>query len=255
MTAPEEVRFWVTPEDPRWPGRLGALTTTRQPPPGVGGGRYGWNQAAHVDDRPDAVARQRRALVAQSGVFGVQWLTQVHGRACFEAGPDTLAQAPQADAVWTRQRGLGLAILTADCVPVVLGDGDATVIGAAHGGWRGLVGGVLEELVAALPVPAAALAAWLGPAIGPDAYQVGDDVAAAIAGLADGDVLARRVLRRDPAPGHHRLDLFELSRALLERAGVGRVYSERHCTFSDARFYSYRRDGRTGRMATLAWLR
>lgn len=183
----------------------------------------------------------------------VQWLTQVHGSRCMEARRGTLAIRPSADAAWTSERGLALAVVTADCVPAVICDRAGTVVGVAHGGWRGLVGGVLETLVAALPVPPGDLVAWLGPAIGPGAYEVGEDVASAVTGLADGARLAAECLRAG-APGKHYLDLFTLSERLLVQAGVGEVTSERLCTFSDRRFYSFRRDGTTGRMATLGWL-
>lgn len=263
MTPPDRIAngthsagSWVTPRSDTWPPGLGALTTTRAAPAGLDpAGRFGWNLANHVEDDPAAVAAGRRMLAAHAGVTGIQWMNQVHGADCFEAGPATVTQQPDVDALWTRTRGLGLAALTADCVPVVMGDRDGSVAAVAHGGWRGLVGGVLETLVRALPVSPRDLVAWLGPAIGPDAYQIGADVVSGIEARPDGGRLLGRVLRPDPAPGHHRLDLFELALTLLEQAGVGQVSSERYCTFADTRFYSFRRDRQTGRMATLAWLR
>jgi polyphenol oxidase len=188
------------------------------------------------------------------GLGPVQWLTQVHGSHWLEAGADTVGTAPEADAAWTRQRNLGLAVLTADCVPVVICDRAATVVAVAHGGWRGLVGGVLGNLVAALPARPRDLVAWLGPAIGPLAYEVGKDVADAVSALPDGRALAAACLQPAAAAGKHYLDLFALSEGLLAASGVSAVTTERLCTFSDRRFYSYRRDGSTGRMATLAWL-
>ena len=184
----------------------------------------------------------------------VQRLIQVHGNRCIEARWETVGERPEADAAWTRARGMAVRVVTADCVPAVICDRAATVVGVAHGGWRGLVSGVLEALVDALPVAPGELIAWLGPAIGPAAYEVGHDVVSAVCGLADGERLAAACLRPG-TPGKHYLDLFTLSERLLERAGVGEVSTERLCTYSDRRFYSYRRDGTTGRMATFGWLR
>ncbi len=162
---------------------------------------------------------------------------------------------PDADAAWTTERGLGLAILTADCIPLVLCDRLGSVLAVAHGGWRGLISGVIEQLVGQLPVAPDDLLAWLGPAIGPGAYEVGPDVAEAVndrVGAGEGEA---PVLTRGVSEDRWQLDLFELSSRLLGGCGVTSVCSQRLCTASDARFYSYRRDGRTGRMATLAWLR
>ncbi|MEQ8483281.1 MAG: peptidoglycan editing factor PgeF [Pseudomonadales bacterium] len=245
---------WVAP-GPGWPASVTALTTVRQPwaVRGHSQGPFGtWNLADHVDDAPAAVAANRAALLSATGVSGVQWLQQVHGTAVVAADGETARQVPVADAAWTRQPGLAVAVLTADCVPVVLADRAGTVVGVAHGGWRGLVGGVIGALVAAMPVPATGLVAWVGPAIGPAAYEVGDDVAGAVAGLDRN--LADVCLRPGRRPGKHQLDLFALTASLLAASGVAVVPFERTCTFSDARFYSYRRDGVTGRMATLAWL-
>jgi len=219
----------VTPPAGDWPNGCRALTTTRHGP---------------VD--ADAVA----AL----GPGPMQWLHQVHGSQCIEASSATLQERPQADAAWTRQRHLSISVVTADCVPVVLCDRDASVVGVAHGGWRGLVGGVLPALVEALPVPAGSLVAWLGPAIGPRAYEVGGDVAEAVAALPEGSLLAQDCLAEGRRPDKYQLDLFTLSERLLERAGVTQVFSDRLCTYSDERFYSYRRDGATGRLVTMAWL-
>lgn len=219
----------VTPPAAGWPDGCRALTTTRHGPAEAMG-------------------------LAALGPGPMQWLQQVHGSHCIEAGAATLGERPQADAAWTRQRRLAVSVVTADCVPVVVCDRDASVVAVAHGGWRGLVGGVLPALVAALPVPAGSLVAWLGPAIGPRAYEVGDDVAEAVAALPDGTVLARDCLVEGRRPGKYQLDLFALSERLLEQAGVTEVLSDRLCTYSDERFYSYRREGPTGRLVTMAWL-
>ncbi len=238
-----------SPPAARWPPGVRALTTRRRGPAG-----QSWNLADHVGDDPEVVAANRRALARATGIEAVQWLEQVHGTRCVEATRDSASRVPRADAAWTRQRRLGLAVLTADCVPVVVCDRAASVVGVAHGGWRGLVGGVLENLVAALPAPAGELVAWLGPAIGPDAYEVADDVRSAVGGLADGAALLEACFRRGREPGKYWLDLFTLCERLLDRAGVGTVSTGRVCTFHDQTLFSFRREGRTGRMATLAWL-
>lgn len=250
----------IGPRSPLWPAGVRTLTTTRHgcgdgDLAGHSGGVYArMNLAAHVGDDPRAVRANRQALAAATGVQRVQWLDQVHGRRCIEAGAETAASVPEADAAWTGARGLGLAVLTADCVPVVICDRAGSLVAVAHAGWRGLVGGVLSSVLDALPAAPSELLAWIGPAIGPDAYEVGEEVVAAVAGLSDGGRLSRACARPGRALGKYQLDLFSLSESLLEQAGVPVVYCERLCTHSDARFYSYRRDGATGRMATLAWL-
>lgn len=245
---------WIGPVAGRWPARTRALTTTRRPPAGGCSAPPfdALNLADHVGDDPRAVAANRAWLQAQTGLREIQWLTQIHGSRCIEANARTLGRAPEADAAWTAQPGLALGILTADCVPVVIADREGVVVGVAHGGWRGLVGGVLEALVCALPVPAQRLCAWIGPAIGPEAYEIGEDVAAAVRAV--DRAVADTCLRAGRRPGKHQLDLFALTEALLARAGVAVLPGARTCTYSDARFYSYRRDGQTGRMATVAWL-
>lgn len=253
MPTADERHAWVAPPA-GWPAGIGALTTTRATADAVPAGHFGWNLADHVDDDPAAVAAARRRLLEVTGVRRVQWLQQVHGTGCVQASAATAGTVPQADAAWTRETGLAVAVLTADCVPVVVCDRAGSVVGVAHGGWRGLVGGVLEALLASLPVAAADTVAWLGPAIGPRAFEVGDDVLDAVAAIDQGGALLDQCVRPG-RPGKHHLDLFALSDRLLRRAGVGEVLSERLCTFDDPRFFSYRREGSTGRMATLAWLR
>ena len=247
---------WPGPCDPRWPAGVRAVTTTRGEPHG-----FGFNLGDHVDDDPARVADHRRQLVRRTGVTAIQWLRQVHGTRCIEATAASVSgETPEADAVWTRTAGIGIAVLTADCVPVVVAARDGSAVGVAHGGWRGLVGGVIAALVEAMPVAVEDTVAWIGPAIGPDAYEVGEDVAAAVRGLPAPAVRAGtasgsdRLLRAGHRRGRYQLDLFGLTRTLLADAGVSRVETEALCTFTDARFYSYRGEGRTGRMATVAWL-
>jgi polyphenol oxidase len=251
----------IAPAAPPWPAAVAALTTTRAGcpgcPPGSAASRgvyAGFNLAAHVGDEPAAVAENRRILAAATGVARVQWLNQVHGRRVIQATAASAATVPEADAAWTTCRGLALAVLTADCVPVVVADRGGALVAVAHAGWRGLVGGVVESLLEALPARTADLVAWLGPAIGPAAFEVGEDVVAAITALPDGDRLAGDCAASRPGSDRWLVNLFRLTEGLLRRGGVAEILSDHRCTYRDARFYSYRRDGTTGRMATLAWL-
>jgi YfiH family protein len=219
------------------------------------------NLGDHVGDTARSVAENRERLQQALGVGRIQWLRQVHGRDCVYVGADTIG-VPTADAAWTDRGDVALGILTADCVPVVLAAPRLGIVGVAHAGWRGLVGGVLEALVAALPVKPHDLVAWLGPAIGPGAYQVDETVARAVLALPEGDTLWARAaiddsgsIATDP---RFRLDLFVLAALLLGRAGVPTVGCERLCTHDDPRFFSHRRatakgEPTTGRFATLAW--
>ncbi len=173
----------------------------------------------------------------------------MHGTRCVDA-----AQARQgeiADAAFTRQRGVVCAVMTADCLPVLLCDADASVVGIAHAGWRGLAGGVLEATVAAMDVRGERLMAWLGPAIGPSAFEVGDEVRAAFIAV-DGAASEAFV----PASGGKWLcNIYLLARQRLARLGICRIAGADSCTVSEPqRFFSYRRDGVTGRMASLIWL-
>ena len=158
---------------------------------------------------------------------------------------------PVADAAVASTPGSVLAILTADCLPVVFASAAGDEVGAAHAGWRGLAGGVLEATVAAMRTPADRLIAWLGPAAGPQAYEIGEEVFRAFVDR-DAAAAAAFVATR---PGHWRVDLYALARRRLARAGVTRVFGGGLCTISDPqRFFSHRRDARTGRMATLVWI-
>jgi YfiH family protein len=179
-----------------------------------------------------------------------RWLRQVHG-AMVAVEPDAGSE-PEADAAVTRVPGTVLAILTADCLPVVFAAVDGSEVAAAHAGWRGLAAGVLEATVAALRAAPADVVAWMGPAAGPDAYEIGAEVRDAFVARDPGAAMAFATTR----PGHWRVDLYALARQRLVAAGLraDAIHGGGLCTISDpVRFYSHRRDACTGRMATLAW--
>jgi YfiH family protein len=244
-----------------WPAPPGvqALTTLR-----FGAGRsqppfdtfnLGNRSAAHGDD-PAQVQANRAELVTLAGLPSLpHWLRQVHGTgvAHFDrplAAPRAAADEPEADAAVTGVPGVVLAILTADCLPVVLAAVDGSEVAAAHAGWRGLADGVLEATLAAMATPAARVRAWLGPAAGPQAYEIGQDVFDAFTADDPGAAAAFAATR----PGHWRVDLYALARRRLAAVGVVDVHGGTRCTIGEPRaFFSHRRDGRSGRLATLVW--
>ncbi|HEX7803093.1 MAG TPA: peptidoglycan editing factor PgeF [Pseudoxanthomonas sp.] len=217
------------------------------------------NRTAADGDDAATVERNRAELVEHMSLPSApHWLRQVHGTEVlrFAASAPFLAVAgggaePVADASVTSTSGVVLAILTADCLPVVFADEDGTEIGAAHAGWRGLAAGVLENTVAAMRSPPDKIVAWLGPAAGPQAYEIGAEVFDAFVSQ-DGNAASAFVATR---PGHWRVDLYALARLRLAKVGVTRVHGGDLCTISDPqRFFSHRRDARTGRMATVVWM-
>ena len=235
---------------PDWdlPAGVGALLTTR-----AGGQSVGpfasFNLGGHVGDDQLAVAANRARLRGFVPADPL-WLSQVHGAAV--ANADVSEGVPEADAVLARSSRRVCAVLTADCLPALLCDDDASVVAAAHAGWRGLAAGVLENTVREMGVPPHRLRAWLGPAIGPAAFEVGDEVRAAF--VADDPEAATAFVAR-PVAGKWLADLFVLARRRLVAAGVTRVSGGEVCTVSaPQRFYSYRRDGVTGRFASMVWL-
>ncbi|HTN32841.1 MAG TPA: peptidoglycan editing factor PgeF [Marinobacter sp.] len=242
---------------PEWPapGKVTAFTTTRTG--GVSGPPWNsLNLGDHVDDSAEDV-RENRALLAQvSGLQerNVAWLRQVHGVDVAEITHQNINDYPEADASFTREPGLACAILSADCLPVVLCDQTGSLVGAAHAGWRSLCGGVLENLITRMEVPAHRLIAWLGPAIGPNKFEVGPEVRDAF--IAYHSAANGAFVAEGAKAGHYMADIYELARQRLQAAGVRIVSGGGLCTVTDAtRFYSYRRDGQTGRMATLVWMR
>jgi YfiH family protein len=234
---------------PDWPApsNVRALVTSRQG--GVSKAPYvSLNLGDHVGDDPEAVAANRallRALLPSEPV----WLKQVHDIQI--ANADHANGVPEADGSVARKPGRVSAVLTADCLPALLCDRAGTVVASAHAGWRGLAGGVLEAAVQAMAVPSDQLLVWLGPAIGPRAFEVGVEVRDAFTAL----IPEAQQAFVPHAEGKWLADIYLLARQRLERMGVGQIYGGNFCTYTDAeRFYSYRRDGVTGRMASLIWL-
>ncbi len=211
------------------------------------------NLGAHVGDARAAVAENRRLVRLQLELPAEPaWLEQVHGTAVCDL--DAVARAAPragADAVLTRRAGNVCVVQVADCLPVLLADRDGTAVAAVHAGWRGLAAGVLEAALAGLAIEPQRLLAWLGPAIGREHFEVGDEVRAALLAQDPGATAAFTANSR----GRWQADLVALARRRLSAHGVTAVYGGHWCTYADpARFFSYRRDGRCGRMAALIWL-
>ena len=236
---------------PDWsmPANVRALLTTR-----LGGCSLppydSFTLGEHVGDEPEAVARNR-AMLREMLPAEPLWLSQVHG--CAVADADVpVAGVPVADAAVAREPGRVCVVMTADCLPVLFCDDDGSVVAAAHAGWRGLAGGVLEAAIAKMAVPPARLRAWLGPAIGPGSFEVGDEVREVFVSM---NPEAAQAFVQAQTPGKWLADLFMLARQRLLAAGVERIEGGGVCTVGNPeRFYSYRRDRQTGRFATLVWL-
>ena len=209
------------------------------------------NLGDHVGDQAAHVAENRRRLQRALSVPAISWLRQVHGTRVMKAVDETRHEA---DAQWTDQRGRALAILTADCLPVVLIAQDARCVGIAHAGWRGLAGGVIEALISEMPVTPGNLVAWLGPSISRHVYEVGPEVRAGFDHLNKSE-LDSAFTPSHALEGHWLADLPNLARGALCRAGVTRIMGEQNCSYTQVdQYFSHRRDGYpTGRMATLVW--
>ena len=240
---------------PDWPAhlRVKALFTTRAG--GVSSGAFTClNLGAHVGDVVADVEENRRRL---RGFLpsSPAWLNQIHGAGVVDAalvkstGPAPIA----ADASFTTQVGVPCTVLVADCLPVLLCAADGSCVAAAHAGWRGLHRGVLEHTVATMNTKAGNILAWLGPAIGPLAFEVGVDVFKAFTEVATQDAFAFKPIAG--ASQKYFANIYELARSRLQRAGVTEIFGGQYCTVSDPdRFFSYRRDGKTGRMGAMIWL-
>lgn len=241
---------WLIPDWPA-PPRIGAVVTTRAG--GVSEAPFdSMNLGNHVDDEPAAVATNRRLLRESLGTdFDPQWLRQVHGTRVIEALGDGVER--EADASTTATPGQPCAVMTADCLPVLFCATDASEVGAAHAGWRGLADGVLEATVQTMQSAPENLLAWMGPAIGPEAFEVGPEVRARFLEMDPECAAAFLPAVRD---GHWMADMYALARRRLQASGVSQIHGGGLCTYSDSRrFYSFRRDQRTGRMASLIWIK
>lgn len=237
---------WIEPDWPA-PSRVRSVITTR----GGGASRgsfEGFNLGDRVGDDETAVASNRREL-RRCLPSEPRWMKQVHGVRVIDG--DEARAGTEADAAFTRSAGCVLVVLTADCLPVFLCDDAGTVVGIAHAGWRGLAAGVIESAVSAMGVNPERLLAYIGPGIGADAYEVGPEVREAFMAAGADAALAFRA-----CPGGKFLaDLALLARERLRRIGVAQVHCGGHCTYADGKnFFSFRRDGATGRMASLIWL-
>lgn len=234
---------------PDWPAppNVSALQTTRQG--GVSAAPYdSLNLGEHVGDNPLAVERNRILLNKLLPTEPV-WLEQMHGTLVADAGRASCQ--PQADACIARHRAAVCAVMTADCLPVLLCDAQGSVVGAAHAGWKGLAAGVIEATVLAMGVAPQSLMAWLGPAISQQAFEVGDEVRAAFVSVQPQAASAFV----SGQPGKWFADIYALARLRLNALGITQIYGGDRCTYREReKFFSYRRDGVTGRMGTFVWL-
>ncbi len=238
---------------PSWPAPVGVRAASTLRTGGVSAGSYAsLNLGAHVGDDPARVAENRRRVMAALRVPSEPcWLEQVHGTNVLDLDAAGPAGAVPADAAVTSRRGVVCVVVTADCVPVLMTDRAGRRVGVAHAGWRGLAAGVLPATLAALGERGENVLAWLGPAIGPRAFEVGDEVRAAFAAQGFG---VERAFARN-ARGRWHADLYALATESLQRAGVSAVYGGEHCTFIETeRFFSHRRAAPCGRMASMIWI-
>jgi len=237
---------------PDWPAPdcVKALSTCRLG--GVSGGEYGtFNLGSHVGDDELLVSQNKLILLEKGGLPAKPvWLEQVHGTAIVDIAEVHESIVPIADASISRNSNKVCAVMTADCLPILLCKKDGSAVAAIHAGWRGLLAGIVEKTVLRLAEPQNILA-WLGPAIGPGKFEVGGEVKAAFA--EKNPIMQQAFQQVDEA--HFHADLYALARITLLQSGVKRMYGGEHCTYNQPdQFYSYRRDGVTGRMASLIWL-
>ena len=248
---------WIVPGGgivPDWPvpSRVRAFVTTRAG--GVSAAPYDrFNLGTRCGDDPSLVSTNR-ALLRDCLPGEPVWLRQVHGARALDAG--TVIQVngdePEADASYTRAAGVVCTVLVADCMPVLLADRAGTAVAVAHAGWRGMSSGVIEAAVAGMGLTAGDIVAWLGPAIGPEHFEVGGDVLNA---FAQADSRAAAAFKPYPGrPGKWLCDLYALARLRLASLGIDAVYGGGYCTVSDVRCFSFRRDKITGRMGAFIWL-
>ncbi len=239
---------WIIPDWPA-PENVRAITTTRNG--GFSHAPYdSMNISTYVGDDPNAVQKNREYLQSTLNTPSkLHWLEQVHGTLAVNAAHIT--ETVKADACYSNEKNIVCTIQTADCLPVLLCDKAGTMIAAIHAGWRGLADGIIEETINTMNCPGHELIAWLGPAIGPKAFESGDDVRNAFIAH---DEQAKTAFTQQPN-GLWLADIYQLARQRLTTQNVTACYGGNFCTYHDKkRFYSFRRDQTTGRMATLIWL-
>jgi len=238
---------------PDWPAPTSvvACVTTRRG--GCSSSPYdSLNLGDHVGDDPECVKLNRERL---SKILDLpsepKWLNQVHGTTVLNAAQ--IQPGVEADASYSREPGMVCAIMTADCLPVFFSDDEGREVAVAHAGWRGLVAGVLEATIDAMRTPPGRIVTWLGPAIGPERFEVGDEVRIA---FQKKDTAATQAFKPS-SHGRWLANIYTLARQRLEQAGVKAISGGKACTFLDEEeFYSYRRDGQqSGRMASLIWIK
>lgn len=251
-----DVGAWIMPVwiRPTWPApaSICALTTTRQLPgnsqPPFDAFNLGLRSGEDV-----GIVRANRGLLERAFALPStpRWLRQVHGDRSWRMTEEVCDGEPEADAAFTTQPGVVLAIQTADCLPILVCSEDGSEVAAIHAGWRGLAGGVVESCIGRLRTSPEKLLVWLGPAIGPDSYEVGDEVRDAFVAQTDSANAAFAPTRH----GHWHCNLYTLARQRLHKLGVTHIYGDDFDTFADARFYSWRRDSAaSGRMTSLIWI-
>lgn len=240
---------WIVPDWPAPAGIRAAISTRCID----GASLSPWdnfNLGDRCGDNPEHVAANRAALIDHLELpQAPHWLRQVHGNSVVHISAQITHEVPEADAAVTSDSAVVLAILTADCLPVLFASKDGVHIGVAHAGWRGLASGVLEATVAALGVSADQVIAWLGPAIAANSYEVSADVRDAFVATN----AAAESAFIESRPGHWFCNLYTLATQRLQVCGVCEIHGGGFDTRSDERFYSYRRDPRTGRFASLIW--
>jgi YfiH family protein len=256
---------------PDWPAPnwVRAITTTREG--GISQGSFAsLNLAAHVKDNPISVAQNRLTLSQEYNfMYEPLWLHQTHSSSVVQVKtphPNPLPQGERghegikfaehgidADGAWTQLTGVPCVVLTGDCLPLLLCDSQGTLVAAIHCGWKGILGGIIEQSLKEIGLHAQGeILAWLGPAIGPQAFEVGNDVRDLFISQ---DLQASHAFKPIDKPGKWLADIYLLAKQRLQKVGVRSIYGGEYCTYTDQdRFYSYRRDGETGRMATLIWL-
>lgn len=241
--------MWIKPDWPV-PSHINAITTTRAG--GYSQAPYAsMNLGTHVDDDPVLVVRNRASLTEQLHLPDEPlWLEQVHSTVVADA--DSLTPEIVADASVSHASGKVCVVMTADCLPVLFTNKDGTIVAAAHAGWRGLNDGVLEATVKKMRCDTAEIAAWLGPAIGPKNFEVGEEVRDAFVSQHDE---AQNAFKAGEKSGKWFADIYHLARIRLSTIGINSIHGGGLCTYDDSeRFFSYRRDGVTGRMASLIWI-